>query len=64
MLKTVDEVKAVVDIRPLKAYVSTKFRSSSFLSKVLAQEPDLVPASDFVGKLGTWLTILKEDSGS
>ena len=61
MLKTVNELKAVVDIRPLKTYVSTRFRSSSFLRKVLTQEPDLVPASDFVGKLGTWLAILKED---
>ena len=61
MLKTVDEVKAVVDIRPLKTYVFAKFRSSSFLRKVLTQEPDLVPASDFVGKLGTLLAILKED---
>lgn len=61
MLKAVDEVRTVVDIRPLKAYASTKFRSSSFLSRVLTQEPDLVPASDFVGKLGTWLAILKED---
>ena len=61
MLKTVDEVKVVVDIRPLKAYISTKFRSSSFLSKVLTEVPDLVPAPDFVGKLGTWLAILKED---
>ena len=56
-----DEVKTVVDIRPLKAYASAKFRSSSLLSRVLTQEPDLVPASDFVGKLGTWLAILKED---
>ena len=64
MLKAVDEVRTVVDIRPLKAYVSAKFRSSSFLRKVLTQEPDLVPASDFVGKLGTWLAILKEDMES
>ena len=61
MLKTVDEAKVVVDIRPIKAYVFAKFRSSCFLSKVLTQEPDLIPASDFVGKLGTWLAILKED---
>ena len=61
MLKAVDEVKTVVDIRPLKTYASAKFRSSSLLSRVLTQEPDLVPASDFVGKLGTWLVILKED---
>ena len=61
MLKTVDEVEAAVDIRPLKAYVSAKFRSSSYLRKVLTQEPDLVPAAEFVGKLGTWLAILKED---
>ena len=62
MLKTMDEVKPGVDIRPLKAYVSAKFRSSSLLRRVLTQEPDLVPAPDFVGKLGTWLAILKEDS--
>ena len=64
MLKTVNELKAVVDIRPLKTYVAAEFRSSSLLRRVLTQEPDLVPASDFVGKLGTWLAILKEDMES
>ena len=61
MLKAVDEVRTVVDIRPLKAYASAMLRSSSHLSRVQTQEPDLVPASDIVGKLGTWLAILKED---
>ena len=61
MLKTVNELKRLVDIRPLKTYVAAEFRSSSLLRRVLTQEPDLVPASDFVGKLGTWLAILKED---
>ena len=64
MLKTVNELKRLVDIRPLKTYVAAEFRSSSLLRRVLTQEPDLVPASDFVGKLGTWLAILKEDMES
>lgn len=50
-----------VDIRPLKGYVAAKFGSRSLLRKVIVLEPDFVPITDFIGKLGTWLAILRED---
>ena len=51
-----------VDIRALKEFAATKFGSSSLLRKVLAAEPDKLPAEELVGKIGTWLAILREDT--
>ena len=50
-----------VDIRALKQWVASKLGSSSFLRRVMAAEPDRLPAEELVGKVWTWLTILKED---
>jgi hypothetical protein len=52
-----------VDIRALKEFVAANFGSRSLLRKVLAAEPDKLPAEEFVGKIGTWLAILREESG-
>jgi hypothetical protein len=54
--------KAEVDIRALKGFVATKFGAHSLLRKVMVVEPDLIPAADLVGKLGTWLAILDQNS--
>lgn len=51
-----------IDIRVLKHYVSTKFGSSSLLRKVIVAEPDYLPAEELVGKIGTWLAILREEA--
>jgi hypothetical protein len=53
--------EARVDIRALKGFVAVKFSSQSLLKKVMAAEPDNLPAAEAVGKLGTWLAILRED---
>ena len=50
-----------VDIRPLKTFVTAKFGSRSLIGKVMLAEPDLIPVVDVVGKLGTWLAVLRED---
>ncbi len=51
-----------VDIRALKGFVAVNFSPDSLLRKVLAAEPDRLPAGEFVGKLGTWLAILREEA--
>jgi hypothetical protein len=49
-----------VDIRHLKELAATLDRES-FLRRVLAAEPDILTATEFVAKLGTWLAILREE---
>lgn len=56
--------KTEVDIRALKTFVATKFGPPSILRKVMLAEPDRLPAEELIGKIGTWLAILKEDSES
>jgi len=56
--------KTEVDIRALKEFVAAKFGSRSLLRRVMLLEPDLIPAADLVGKLGTWLAILREELAS
>ena len=56
--------KTHVDIRALKQSVASKFGSHSLLGKVMLVEPDLIPVADIVGKVGTWLAVLREDSES
>ncbi len=51
-----------VDIRALKEFAAANFRPRSILRKVLAAEPDNLPAEELVGKIGTWLAILREES--
>ncbi len=51
-----------VDIRALKDFVTTKFGSTSLLRKVIVTEPDQLPAEEFIGKIGTWLAILREET--
>jgi hypothetical protein len=51
-----------VDIRGLKGFVASHYGSGSLLRRVLAAEPDRLPAEEFLGKLGTWLAILREEA--
>ena len=51
-----------VDIRALKRSVTSSFGSSSLLRKVVLAEPDYLPAEELVGKIGTWLAILREET--
>jgi hypothetical protein len=53
---------APVNIRPIKSLASKLLPASSLLRKVLSSEPDDMPPSDFLAKLGTWLVLLKEES--
>ncbi|HEV2139337.1 MAG TPA: hypothetical protein VGR53_10905 [Nitrososphaerales archaeon] len=64
MLQSTPLTQKAIDIRPLKGFVAAKFAPHSLLRKVIVLEPDLVPAADIVGKLGTWLAILREDAES
>ena len=50
-----------IDIRVLKQWVASKLGSSSLLRRVMAAEPDRLPAEELIGKVWTWLAILKED---
>jgi hypothetical protein len=50
-----------VDIGALKQSVASKFGSHSLIGKVMLVEPDLIPVADIVGKVGTWLAVLRED---
>jgi hypothetical protein len=51
-----------VDIRALKEFAAAKFGPHSILRKVLAAEPDRLPAEELAGKVRTWLAILREDT--
>ena len=50
-----------VDIRALKRAVVSKFGSHSLIGQVMLMEPDTVPVTEIVGKVGTWLAVLRED---
>ena len=50
-----------VDIRPLKRLSSELLSGNSMFKRVLASESDMIPATEFVAKLGTWLAILREE---
>ena len=50
-----------MDIRALKQSVASKFGPRSLIGKVMLVEPDLIPVADIMGKVGTWLAVLRED---
>lgn len=51
-----------LNIRPIKSVAVSLLPASSLLRKVLSSEPDDMPATDFLAKLGTWLTLLREET--
>ena len=58
---TATSARREVDIRGLKTFIATKFGSRSLIRRVMLVEPDLIPAAEVVGKVGTWLAVLEED---
>jgi thiamine phosphate synthase YjbQ (UPF0047 family) len=54
----------IVDIRPLKRFSSDLLSNDSMLRRVLNSYSDIIPVTEFVAKLGTWLAILKEEFAS
>lgn len=54
----------IVDIRPLKKLSSDLLSKDSMLRRVLNSENDTIAAAEFIAKLGTWLTILREEFAS
>ncbi|MDG6919517.1 MAG: hypothetical protein JRN62_08825 [Nitrososphaerota archaeon] len=58
---SVSSYRREVDIRALKRWVASKFGSHSLIGKVILEEPDIVPVTEIVGKVGTWLAVLRED---
>jgi hypothetical protein len=55
--------RSMIDIVALKQSVASKFESPSILRKVMLAEPDRLPTEELIGKIGTWLAILREESG-
>ena len=53
--------KAFVDIKPVKRLSTELLAGDSMLRRVLLSEEDIMPAGEYVAKLGTWLAILKEE---
>ena len=51
-----------VDIRPLKTFIAAKLGSRLLLGKLMLVEPDVIPATEIVGKVGTWVAIIRADS--
>ena len=58
---TMQSGRTQVDIRALKRSVVSRFGSHSLIGKVMLMEPDTVPLTEIVGKVGTWLAVLRED---
>jgi len=50
-----------VNIRPVKEFAVKALGADSLLRRVLAAEPDKMPPTDFLAKLGTWLVLLREE---
>lgn len=51
-----------VDIRPVKSAAERVLSADSVFRRVLSSEPDRMPTSDYVAKLGTWLAVLREEA--
>ena len=52
------ETIAEVDIRALKRLAAKVLPENSTFRRVITEESDSMPATDFVAKLQTWLSIL------
>jgi len=61
MTAIASSLAAQVDIRPIKSLVVSLLPADSLLKRVLRSEPDKMPPTDFLAKLGTWLVLLSEE---
>lgn len=52
----------MIDIQPLKRLASERLANDSFLRRALLAEPDSMPATEFVTKLGIYLLLLREET--
>ncbi|MDG7009134.1 MAG: hypothetical protein JRN06_13070 [Nitrososphaerota archaeon] len=59
---TRSEARSTVIILPLKAFIAAKLGSRLLLGKLMLVEPDVIPATEIVGKVGTWVAIIRADS--
>jgi hypothetical protein len=50
-----------VDVRPLKRLAARVLPENSIFRRVITNEKDSMPASEFAAKLGTWLSVLDEE---
>ncbi|MGI0090440.1 MAG: hypothetical protein ACREBS_01905 [Nitrososphaerales archaeon] len=51
-----------VDLRSLKKVLQKLLPEGSMLELVIRSEPDFISADEYCAKLGTWLTILDEET--
>ena len=58
---TATEMKDLVDIRRLKTFAYENLPRSSILRDLLLSEPDELPKTDFVVKIGLWLKISRRE---
>jgi hypothetical protein len=61
MTDTASSVAAQIDVRPIKSLAVSLLPVDSLLRRVLCSEPDKMPPTDFLAKLGTWLVLLREE---
>ncbi len=51
-----------IDLRRIKRLLQKILSEGSMLELVIRNEPDFISAEEYCAKLGTWLTILDEES--
>ncbi|MCL4519666.1 MAG: hypothetical protein M1587_10785 [Thaumarchaeota archaeon] len=51
-----------VDLRHVKKLLQKLLPEGSMLELVIRSEPDFVSSEEYCAKLGTWLTILEEET--
>ena len=50
-----------VNIKPLKGLVATNFPVNSIVRTLILEEPETMPAEEYVIKVGIWLRILRRN---
>jgi len=58
---TVTEIKGLIDIRRLKTFAYDNLPRSSILRDLLLSEPDELPKTEFMVKIGLWLKISRRE---
>ena len=57
-------VGGVVDIRPLKGWVSRGLSASPYLRSLILSDRDVLSVEEFLVKIELWGRLLREESGS
>jgi len=58
---TAAEIKGLINIRRLKTFALANLPRSSILRDLLLSEPDELPKTDFIVKIGLWLKISRRE---